>query len=983
MKRISILFAFLLAVLGSFAQAGDVLIVEIEGLAYEIDFATKTALVDLNSDWGPDGEPVGGVSGAFKIPKHISYDGTKYKVVGLKRLAFFNCYGLTSIEIPSTVTCISNEAFRGTGLTTIEIPKSVTSIGEGAFELCSSLTSIEIPKSVTSIGDDAFQHCERLTSVVIPKSVTSIGERAFGYCDSLTSIVVPRSVTSIGKDAFYHSGIVSLVVDDRNLNYCAVDNVLFNKEMTELIYCPASKTGSYDVPSTVTKIAAGAFADCEALTSVNIPSSVVSIESSAFSDCDGIRKMVIPESVASIADRAFSGCSSLETVSLPSSLKTIGEYAFARCTVLESVEIPAGITNINTGLFEECSSLTSAKIPDTVIEIGDDAFANNFSLRSVDIPSSVKRIASTAFKDCGALTKVTIDAPRIMAQNFAAGHPLSETFGDQVEEYVIAGSVDKIGENAFRGCKNLTAVTLPAALESIEPRTFKGCTGLSSIVLPDGLKSIGDGAFDGCTGLTSIALPTALTTIGNEAFSCCTGLTSVEIPAAVRSIGQCAFSECSALKTATLPQGLQTLGKRVFAHCRSLTSVPIPETLTRIDDEAFTHCTRLTTVALPSSVTHIGASAFEECRSLASLALPASLTSIGDYAFNGCNSLSAVDIPASVSSVGHMAFPLHIYKNSRSVITRNFFGLTLGVSTKQEAISTLLEKRVKLVGNAKNYLMAEDLNFDGNHYDAVYFNFYKGILQQIGFSDSGNSGFSSSKRAMLSKQYTNQYGPYKNYFFESEGGLFTDDVTRLLITESTLFFVDEALSKQSSKDDAARFREIRPFAATRISKSVLDCTLGVSTKDEVVAAFAAKGMSVVQEALPDSIVFSGVTHEGVDFKAVTAKFFAGKLMELDFSNLAKPLPNSDFDALKETFQQRYAAYDMSIGLDGIDVDHAAYSDDAVTLSINRKNGLFYQDAELGNQYFESLIGSLRGKRQIDPDKQHFVDLFLQVSKSGK
>ena len=50
------------------------------------------------------------------------------------------------------LSAIGNFAFyRCTGLTTVEIPNSVTSIGEYSFYGCTSLTSIELPYSVTYI----------------------------------------------------------------------------------------------------------------------------------------------------------------------------------------------------------------------------------------------------------------------------------------------------------------------------------------------------------------------------------------------------------------------------------------------------------------------------------------------------------------------------------------------------------------------------------------------------------------------------------------------------------------------------------------------------------------------------------------------------------------------------------------------------------------------------------------------------------------
>ncbi len=77
------------------------------------------------------------------------------------------------------------------GLTSVEIPASVTAIGEGAFLSCTSLASVSIPASVTAIGEVAFLGCTSLASVSIPASVTSIGEGAFVTYSHLTSVTIP------------------------------------------------------------------------------------------------------------------------------------------------------------------------------------------------------------------------------------------------------------------------------------------------------------------------------------------------------------------------------------------------------------------------------------------------------------------------------------------------------------------------------------------------------------------------------------------------------------------------------------------------------------------------------------------------------------------------------------------------------------------------------------------------------------------------
>ena len=53
---------------------------------------------------------------------------------------------------------------------------------------CTNLTTIEIPESVSSISDSAFKHCTNLTTIKIPESVTSIDYWAFYDCPKLTTV---------------------------------------------------------------------------------------------------------------------------------------------------------------------------------------------------------------------------------------------------------------------------------------------------------------------------------------------------------------------------------------------------------------------------------------------------------------------------------------------------------------------------------------------------------------------------------------------------------------------------------------------------------------------------------------------------------------------------------------------------------------------------------------------------------------------------
>lgn len=315
------------------------------------------------------------------------------------------------IIIPATlggylVTTIGNSAFQqNTKLISVTIPESVTAIGDGAFYNCTSLMGINIPNSVINIGNNAFDGCYKLMSVLIGNSVTNIGNNAFTGCSYLSNITIPESVTNIGIGAFGGCPrLTSITVDERNIAYCSMDGILYNKSKTNLIIYPISKIGSLlIIPDGVTSISNCAFSNCKNLNSVIIPDSVTSIGSYAFS-CTNLNSVTIPDGVTRIESSTFSGCTGLSSINIPKSVTSIGGDAFVFCSNLNSVNIPDGVTSIGSEAFCYCYGLNSVTIPDSVTSIGFAAFYNCSSLNNVEIPKSITSIADNAFYNCSNLT---------------------------------------------------------------------------------------------------------------------------------------------------------------------------------------------------------------------------------------------------------------------------------------------------------------------------------------------------------------------------------------------------------------------------------------------------------------------------------------------------------------------------------------------------------------------------------------------------
>ncbi len=185
--------------------------------------------------------------------------------------------------------------------------------------------------TITEIGDEAFEKCNDLTSVVIEDGIQAIGDDAFGDCPKLVSVTIPASVGEI--DIEYHpfsscTSLTTITVDAANRYLCAVDNVLYNKDMTVLLQYPAGSAATeFTIPSSVTALGEEAMKECNNLVSVTIPSSVTTLLEEALADCEKLESVTILGSIVS-EDTPFFNCPSINTVRFGDDISTMCPYLF-------------------------------------------------------------------------------------------------------------------------------------------------------------------------------------------------------------------------------------------------------------------------------------------------------------------------------------------------------------------------------------------------------------------------------------------------------------------------------------------------------------------------------------------------------------------------------------------------------------------------------------------------------------------------------
>jgi hypothetical protein len=161
---------------------------------------------------------------------------------------------------------------------------------------------------------------------------------------------------------------------------------------------------------------------------------------------------------------------------------------------------------------------------------------------------------------------------------------------------------DSFPDSLFYNRNKLQRLTPPTTLKTIGQSAFEN-SGLTLFYSPVSLERIGDRAFKNCRDLETFRLSAKLRYIGIEAFYKCYKWagTFPTIPIALSSLGQGAFALCERLEGAVvLPDSLRVIGfgedksdRGAFEGCVGITSLVLGRYTEYIAPKAFLNCSHL------------------------------------------------------------------------------------------------------------------------------------------------------------------------------------------------------------------------------------------------------------------------------------------------------------------------------------------------------------------------------------------------------
>lgn len=198
---------------------------------------------------------------------------------------------------------------------------NIKQIGEFAFS-SSGIESIEIPDSVTIISERAFTRCSSLKSIIIPNTTQIAGRQAFLYCRAIKSVSYSNTD---GTTYNFENGDLTINSDTDDPRWLSLNQLVLDLKFG---------TG-------ITKIPDWAFEYCHNLKKVNIPEGVTTLGEYCFYLADGIEEVTLPSTITEISDKAFDLASGIKTFKILATTPPIIDTKTFYQTSIDYFYVPA------------------------------------------------------------------------------------------------------------------------------------------------------------------------------------------------------------------------------------------------------------------------------------------------------------------------------------------------------------------------------------------------------------------------------------------------------------------------------------------------------------------------------------------------------------------------------------------------------------------------------------------------------------------
>lgn len=198
---------------------------------------------------------------------------------------------------------------------------NIQQIGDWAFS-SSGIESIEIPDSVTIISEHAFMRCYSLKSIIIPNTTQIAGRQAFLYCCAIKSVSYSNTD---GTTYNFENGVLTINSNTDDPKWLSLNQLVLDLKFG---------TG-------ITKIPDWAFEYCHNLKKVNIPEGVTTLGEYCFYLADGIEEVTLPSTITEISDNAFNFASGIKTFKILATTPPIIDTQTFYQTLIDYFYVPA------------------------------------------------------------------------------------------------------------------------------------------------------------------------------------------------------------------------------------------------------------------------------------------------------------------------------------------------------------------------------------------------------------------------------------------------------------------------------------------------------------------------------------------------------------------------------------------------------------------------------------------------------------------